>query len=287
MPRRDGDWVKTTLATMKPLAERFPDGWTSIGDTAADRVGMCPAQAAGNNWPGWSSVLAARQVGLAAVRTGVLDARDAVRAAVQSLLQDSDPDREFQRVQDWIAGLPRIARLDVADEALRWLVAWRSIGPHVSGPSVVDRGAVQARITKEVTLRASADLLIRPAGAVDSTVYVSLGTLAAPDADRNVAGRLAAVLWLGGTSVDTVVVLHPKSREVHSVDVDVPLVSAGAQQYLTALRVKVNQALGVEQAPRLTGPQCRWCDLRADCAEGQAYLESHPRVSGGLPVAGQ
>ena len=190
MPRRDGDWVKTTLATMKPLAERFPDGWTSIGDTAADRVGMCPAQAAGNNWPGWSSVLAARQVGLAAVRTGVLDARDAVRAAVQSLLQDSDADREFQRVQDWIAGLPRIARLDVADEALRWLVAWRSIGPHVSGPSVVDRGSVQARITKEVTLRASADLLVRPAGAVDSTVYVSLGTVAAPDADRNVAARV-------------------------------------------------------------------------------------------------
>ena len=287
MPRRDGDWVKATLAAMKPLAERFPDGWTSISDTAADRVGVCPAQAAGNDWPGWSSVLAARQVGLAAVRTGVLDARDAVRAAVQALLQDSDADREFQRVQDWIAGLPRIARLDVADEALRWLVAWRSIGPHVSGPSVVDRGAVQARITKEVTLRASADLLVRPTGAVDSTVYVSLGTVAAPDADRDVAARLAAVLWLGGTSVDTVVVLHPKSREVQSVEVDVPLVSAGAQQYLSALRVMVNQALGVEQAPHLSGPQCRWCDLRADCTEGQAYLASHPRVSGGLPVASQ
>jgi len=49
--------------------------------------------------------------------------------------------------------------------------------------------------------------------------------------------------------------------------------------------VVVNQALGVEQAARLTGPQCRWCDRRVDCLEGQQYLRDTPRIAGGLPIA--
>ena len=168
MTRRDQDWVAATLGIMKPLAERFPDGWTTINDMAADRVSHCPSRAAANTWPGWSSVLAARQVGLAALSTGINDARDAVRAALRDLLADGDADRDFQRAQDWICTLSRTARLDVADEALRWLVAWRSIGPEVSERDLVERGAVQTRLTTKLSLRASADALVRRPRELDS-----------------------------------------------------------------------------------------------------------------------
>jgi hypothetical protein len=252
MTKRDQGWVAATLAVMKPLAERYPDGWTTINDMAAERVSDCPSRAAANSWPGWSSVLAARQVGLAALATGILDARDAVRAAITDLLADGDPDRDFQRAQDWIASLSKTARLDVADEALRWLVAWRSVGPEVSERDLVERGAVPN-----------------------------------DEDDRGIAARVSAVLWLQGQSVGTAVVLHPKSRQSRTFDVDTELVTIGADHYLAALRVVVNQALGIEQAARVSGPNCRWCDLLEDCPTGQHYLATTPQMSGGLPIARQ
>ena len=287
MTKRDQDWVTATLAVMKPLAERFPDGWTTINDMVAERVSQCPSRAAANTWPGWSSVLAARQVGLAALATGILDARDAVRAAITDLLADGDPDRDFQRAQDWIASLSKTARLDIADEALRWLVAWRSIGPEVSERDLVERGAVQTRLNAKITLRASADALVRPPRGADSTVYVSTGAVPNDEDDLGIAARVAAVLWLQGHSVGTAVVLHPKSRQSRTFDVDTELVTIGADHYLAALRVVVNQALGIEQAARVSGPNCRWCDLLEDCPTGQHYLATTPQVSGGLPIARQ
>jgi len=285
MPRRDQEWASATMSALKSAAASLNSDWYSVSDATAGRLDDCPAHALGAGFPGWSSVLAARQVALVAVSTGVLDARDAVRAAFDVLLSDSDAHRtEFVRVQDWIAGLPRIARLDVADEALRWLVAWRAIGPGDAGADVVERGAVQHRINKHLTLRASADVLTRTPGSTDYTVYVSTGAPAGDLDDLGIAARVSALLWLAGRSVDTAVVLHPKSHEVRRFDVDRALVDVGAAQYIEAVRTVARKASGVEEPAHVPGPACRWCDLRAECTAGQHYLATNPEVSGGLPV---
>lgn len=285
MARRDQEWAKATLKTLQDAGAALTADWYSISDAMAGRMDGCPANAMGAGFPGWSSVLAARQVALVAIGTGLLDARDAVRRAFDALLSDSDAHRtEFVRVQDWIAGLGKFARLDVADEALRWLVAWRSIGPQGLENDVVDRGAVQCRINKHLTLRASADVLSRPANSTDSTVYISTGAPASDSGDLGIAARVSAVLWLAGISADTAVVLHPKSREVRRFNVDRELVNLGAAQFIDAVRTLSRKASGVEEPAHLPGPACRWCDLRPECVEGQHFLASNPEVSGGLPV---
>lgn len=286
MPRRDQAWVSATMEELKSAAASLAADWYSVTDTTASRMDDCPAHALGGPFPGWSSVFAARQVALAAIRTGVLDARDAIRAAFDELLSDAEPGKvTFQRVQDWLVDLSKIARLDVADEALRWLVAWRSIGPVVtSGNDMVERGAVQHRVTKHVTLRASADVLTRTPQSTDYTVYVSTGAPASEVDDLGIAARVSTILWLAGRSVDTAVVLHPKSREVRRFDVTRSLVELGAAQYVAAVRTVARKASGTEEPAHLPGPQCRWCDLRAHCAEGQHYLATNPEVSGGLPI---
>ena len=80
------------------------------------------------------------------------------------------------------------------------------------------------------------------------------------------------------------VVTHPAARAAERFDVDLELVSLGASQFRAAVRVLGRQTAGLEEAPALAGPQCRWCDKRSSCAPGREYLASQPHVAGGLPL---
>lgn len=284
MARRDHAWTRATFDGLKAIAATWQGEWLQVTDTAADRVDDCPSQALGGEFPGWNSVRAARQIGLAAAQTKIADPRLAVREAMRSLLGEADETRTMQRVQDWLVTLSHPARLDVADEALRWLVAWRSICPDAPESSFLYGGALRCTVTDNVSLRINIDLCYREPGSVDHTALVSLGGPPDHERDRAAAARVALVMWLRSTSVATVLVAHPAARSIDAFDVDLELVSLGAEQFRSAMRVVTRQASGVEEAPAIAGPQCRWCDKRSDCAVGRSYLEAQPRLVGGLPL---
>lgn len=284
MTARDRNWSSTTLAALKLLGDQWHGEWIQVNDFDIDRIDQCPAQSVYGSWPGWSSPLAARQVALAALRTGIADAREAVRTAVRELVRIGEPDRERQRTQDWVASLSRPARLDVADEAVRWLVAWRSVNPEPEESWVVDGGSVKVSVGPNVSVRAAVDLLVKEPGTGDYVAYVSVSGTPGSDDDLETAARLAAVLWLGGRSVARVIVTHPATRMVNETAVDVDLVSRGADQIMSALRARIDALNGRDIPPELPGAHCRWCDRRALCDTGQQFLADHPEFRGGLPV---
>jgi hypothetical protein len=286
MTARDAAWSATTLAAMKLLGDQWHGEWIQVSDTDADQVEHCPAQSVDSTWPGWSSPLAARQVGLAALRTGIVDPRAAVREALGELVRIGDADRERQRVQDWIASLSRAARLDVADEAVRWLVAWRSINPVPQESWVVEGGSVRLSVGPNVSVRAAIDLLVKQTGSGEYVAVVSVSGSPGADDDRETAARLAAVLWLAGRSVSKVMVTHPTSRTTSEILVNLELVALGADQLMSALRARIDTLNGRDIAPELPGKHCRWCDRLPRCETGQQFLADHPEFRGGLPVTG-
>ena len=286
MATRDAAWSATTLAAMKLLGDQWHGEWIQVNDTDAAQVEHCPAQSVDASWPGWSSPLAARQVGLAALRTGIVDPRAAVREAIGELVRIGDADRERQRVQDWVASLTRAARLDVADEAVRWLVAWRSVNPVPQESWVVDGGSTRISVGPNVSVRAAIDLLVKEAGSGDYVAHVSVSGSPGTADDEETAARLAAVLWLAGRSVARVVVTHPASRTTRELRVDRDLVARGADQLMSALRARIDALNGRDVPPEIPGKQCRWCDRLARCETGQQFLADHPGFRGGLPVTG-
>ena len=284
MPARDHAWTKALLDELQGIAVVWQGEWFQITDTAIDRVDDCPAQAVGGEFPGWNSVRASRQVGLAAAQSGRNDARDAVRDGMKDLLHGADPEREFLRVQDWLATLTPTARLDVADEALRWLVAWRSIAPAVSAECFVTSGYVRCSITEHVALRINVDLLLREPGSADRTAFVSIGGPPDRERDEAAAARVAVAMWLRRQSIGAVVVAHPTSRSTQRFEITRELVEFGATQFRSALRTLTRHRAGLEQAPPVAGPQCHWCELRSECVEGRVYLAANPHTPGGLPI---
>ncbi|MEY4373529.1 MAG: hypothetical protein RL219_2298 [Actinomycetota bacterium] len=284
MTARDQAWTASTLASLKQLADRWHGEWIQVSDTDASRVEQCPARSVDGSWPGWSSMLSARQVGLTAARTGIADAREAVREAVKELVASGEADRERQRVQDWVASLPRTARLDVADEAVRWLIAWRTVNPVPRESWVNPTGAARLSLGPNVSLRAAIDLLIKEPGSGDYTAYVSVSGAPGPNDDYDTAGRLAMVLWLIGTSVSTVMVTHPASRLVTEVPVTVDLVARAAEQFCAALHARITTLDGTDVVPELPDRNCRWCDRLERCDSGQQFLADHPEFRGGIAV---
>jgi hypothetical protein len=289
-------------------------GWVAALDATACAARFRAQGEAGWGFPGWTAGMAGAAIGRAALDHHLAEAAAhglAGPAAPPALPEPLELVRAWIRasgvgasngVAGWVGDLraerDTAALAAAAAAATRWLAGFlrvwgwplppgmallnvtRDIGP--SGPAKwwPAKGS-------DITVASGADARIgRITGAGD---YVLVVHRPAAGDDRDVHRRASLEAAAGAlahrVAPDAVVVTAGDTGERSRVAVDETLLGEGGAAIAEVVRQRVAALTrGFDPADATPSPACRWCDHRADCPPGTAWLTAAGRWRGGLPV---
>lgn len=295
-------------------AATTPPGPVFVGWVAAVDAATCPAhfRAQGEDgwgFPGWSPATAAAAVGRAALdrcldgggagappgpppapieavrewmrAAGALDARG-VAGWIGELRSDGDGATlaaTAATAARWLAGFVRVNGWPLPDR-LTLLNVTRD-GPAAAAPKWWPRSG------SPVSVGSGADARIgRVTGAGDHTLVVHRPT-AGDDRDlhRRATIEAAAGALVHRVAPAAVTITAGDTGDRVRVVVDEALLAAGGEMIVEVVRqrtIAVDRGFDAEDAT--PSAQCRWCELRAECAPGRGWVAGPGRWRSGLPV---
>ena len=138
-----------------------------------------------------------------------------------------------------------------------------------------------------VTVACTADARLGRVTGAGGHVLLVHRPAAADDDDlrRRAAFEAAAGALAYRVAPDAVVVSAGDTGDRARVTVDDPLLAAGGAMIAEVVRQRVVALTrGFDSADATPSARCRWCERRAACPPGAAWLDANRRWRGGLPV---
>ncbi len=290
-----------------------PPGQVFVGWVAAVEASTCPARyraqgEEGWGFPGWSAATAAGAIGRAALDAHLSD----VGAGAERLPEPLEAVRRWMRtagaagasgVAGWVGDLRAdgdgVTMAAAAAAASRWMAGFlRVMGwPLPDGLALlnVTRDGGQPapkwwpRKGSAVSVGSGADARLgRVTGAGDHTLVVHRPS-AGDDRDvhRRATVEAAAGALVHRVAPAAVLVTAGDTGDRSRIVVDEAVLTAGGEMLVEVVRQRVVAVdRGYDEVDATPSAHCRWCDLRADCAPGTAWLAGPGRWRGGLPVLG-
>ena len=222
----------------------------------------------------WTPAIAGGQVAHRAIQLAVNWRGTPVPADVidEAIARLAD---EETGIGDWIEGLSEADLADLRGFAVDKLIKFQECFPPLdrrSAPTV--ESTVRWPLDGPVVLSGKVDLTLgRPMGAESRKVIIDLKTgWVAPRHREDL--RFYALVETLRTQVPPrkLASFYLDAGEPVVEDVDERVLRTAARRMLDGVNAQIELTLEGSEPVKRPGTSCRWCQLRDECAEGQAYL---------------
>ena len=261
------------------LADHLTDGAADGAELFVTKHGVagvltCEASWASPDSFAWSAARARGQVAHRAIQLSMhwrdeVVPTEVVDAAIERLAD------EERGLGDWLARIDRVELADLRSRSVEHVTKFLECFPPLDPRwRPVTEGTSQYPLGGPITLRAKVDLTLgAPRGNESTKVIVDLKTGRVLPRHRDDLRFYALIETLARR-------LPPRLLATYSLDsgmADTEVVTEGVlrsalRRTLDAIQRMVEVRTGDRPPTRNAGPQCRWCSLRAECPEGQAWM---------------
>ena len=256
------------------FAERLGDETVFLSKHRVSNVLGCEVQHLHDDDFSWSPAVAGGQVAHRAIQLMVNWRGDPAPADVidEALARLADDDSS---IGDWIEGLGEADLADLRGFAVDKLIKFQECFPPLdrrAAPTV--ESSVRWPIDGPIVLSGKVDLTLgRPAGAESRKVIIDLKTGWVSPKHREDL-RFYALVETLRTQIPPrkIASFYLDAGEPVVEDVTERILLTASRRMLDAVNAEIELRVEGREPVKRPGASCRWCPLRPDCGEGQAYL---------------